>query len=144
MRKIFLLAVLAVVSFGTSAQIVKCKDAGGRVQFSDHCQSGWFKSEDVRTYAPPQAAGGTRPSWQERETDFQVRLVERRNKELAEKKEKEINEMECANARRRLEILQGGTPLITKGAFTKNPEYLEDGDRAKEIVRQNQMLVGCR
>ncbi len=144
MRNHFWLIVTVVVSTGVSAQVVKCRDAGGKIQFADHCPSGWQKMQEVPTSHAPQTANGASPGWQQRATEFQIRQNERRDKELAEKKEKEIAATECANARRRLEILQGGTPLITRGAFTKDPEYLPDERRALEIEREHKTLLGCR
>ena len=144
MKKSFWLVAIVFLCCNVSAQVVKCKDAAGKVQFADRCPSGWTKTNDVPTSAAVQATNGDPPSWQQRETEFRIRQNDRLGKELAEKKEKEVVATECANARRRLEILQGGTPLVTKGAFTKDPEYLPDNQRALEIERQNRMLLGCR
>jgi hypothetical protein len=143
-RKYFWLLPAIFLSCSVSAQVVKCRDAAGRLQFTDHCPSGWQKVDDVRTSGTPQTPSGVAPSWQQRETEFRIRQNDRHSKELAEQKDKELMAKECANARRRLEILEGGTPLITKGAFTKDPEYLEDSQRAREIERENRMLMGCR
>ena len=146
MRSWFWLLPLVFLSCEVGAQVVRCRDAAGRTQFADRCPEGWRLVGEVRTDASPSAEGNgsSAPSWQQRETEFRIRLNERRSAEAIQRKEKELLAAECADARRRLEILEGGRPLIIRGAFTSNPEYLEDGQRAREIERQTRFLTECR
>jgi len=139
------LLLLFLVAHGApaSAQIAECRDADGKALFAPSCPPGTTKLRDIEAPPLPAAKTPADKTWQQRETEFQIRQNERRQQEAAAEKQREQIRAECANTQRQLNVLLYSRRLITRDATTGNPEFMDDEERERQIQRFRALLEGC-
>ena len=80
MQRNIVFLLLIILSTGASAQIVKCRDGNGKLQFADRCPTGTQQVQEVDRQVPAAGAATEGKTWQQRETEFQIRQSERNSK----------------------------------------------------------------
>lgn len=135
-----LLAALTT-SFPVQAQIYEYKDASGKTVYTDQLPpgvSGRTRDSGERSAA----SGGTQKSVAERDVEFKKRQQDQ--KEAAERAQKDVTKKDaakedCSLAQRQLNLLESGERIATIDTKGER-KYMEDSERAAEIVRYRKLI----
>jgi hypothetical protein len=131
-----------------TARIVECRDPTGRREFGQECPPGTTNVREVKASSPTGAnpdAGAQGKSVRELEAEFQRRRIDRTLELTREGQQKNLAQSNCADARRRLGVLEGGRRirLVGRSAADGGPVYMDDKARAADIALQKERLQGC-
>ncbi len=141
MGKLALGMFLALVSTAATAQMYKCVDARGVVQYSDKPSPG-CKGGPVDIQPIPSLSGhGTTPppSASQQDTDFRRRQIER---ERLEATEKAALEQRCARARQELAWLSAST-RVARINDAGERVYVDDATRESRLAQLKQQIRDC-
>lgn len=133
------------------AQIVECLDANGKKIYSQSCPVGSEKQRDIATPPPPKPAvsnEATKRALDEQEKAFAKRREERLQSEEknneAQKKETD-DAQQCANAKRRLGLLESGRQFKRADPSTGEHVPMDEAQRQAEIDNLHaQIDASCR
>jgi regulator of protease activity HflC (stomatin/prohibitin superfamily) len=101
-----------------------------------------LKEVNIHKSAVPNAVQGK--SLKELAIDYRVRQIERNRQQALEDQQRKAAEINCNDARRRLDILNNGKRILIKGQGTSDSRFMADDAREVEINRQRQCLQGCQ
>jgi hypothetical protein len=141
MGKVALGVFLAVVSTAAAAQMYKCVDARGVVQYSDKPSPG-CRGGPVDIQPIPSISGhGTSPppTASQQDTDFRRRQIER---ERLEASQKAALEQRCARVRQELAWLSAST-RVSRINDAGERVYLDDSTREAQLADLRQQARGC-
>jgi len=125
------------------AQMYKCVDARGRVQYSDKpqpgCQGGPVDIQPIPPLsgqaAPPPAPSGTA----QQDADFRRRQIER---ERQEANEKSAQAERCQRVRQEIDWLSAGT-RVSKINDAGERVYMDEATRESRLTQLRQAVRGC-
>ena len=131
------------------AQVMECMDSQGRKEYSTTCPSGTVSQKEVRIKAAAQPGPADSPtsSYQEQESAFQQRRIQREadeNAAVQRQRLQQIAERECADARRKMDQLQSGIRLRWTDKATREHVIMTEADHEKEMKRMESVLRQCR
>jgi len=147
MQKTIPIVLFLVVSAGASAQIVKCRDAGGRMQFADRCPAGTIQMQEIDRQSSAPGAAVELKTWQQRETEFQARLSERNARAVKEERANAAvsgESIQCQRARSILDAIKQKTAFRAPGGMMSDPKeriYLDDSER---VLFENDVKKYCK
>jgi hypothetical protein len=132
-----LIAMLAGVSLGASAQIFECVDAGGKIEFAQKCSPGTVRQREVAKSGAGNLDGAAPPqtSYKEQEQAFRRRQLDREAEEKKERTVAAASEKKCMAARSRLASIENARRMRANDPQTGQPHYLDDNERA--VATQN-------
>ena len=138
MRNTVVALALATLPLAAHAQIMKCVGAGGRVEFATSCPPGTKAENTGIRNAPAATPENPQKSLTERDAEFRkrqadqqeaVKKAEEKNQEAADRRQN------CETAQSYLRSLQAGNRIGKTDPKTGERVFLEDNERAAEIVR---------
>src|SRR5688500_535939 len=141
MGKVALGMFLALVSTAAAAQMYKCVDARGVVQYSDKpspgCNGGPVDIQPI----PSLSGQGTTPapSASQQDTDFKRRQIER---ERQESNEKAAQMERCSRVRQELAWLSAAT-RVSRINDAGERVYMDDAARESRLAQLKQQIRGC-
>jgi hypothetical protein len=141
MGKVALGVFLALVSSAAAAQMYKCVDARGVVQYSDKPSAG-CKGGPVDIQPIPSLSGhGTTPppSASQQDTDFKRRQIER---ERQESNEKAAQMERCSRVRQELAWLSAST-RVSRINDAGERIYMDDAAREARLAQLKQQMRAC-
>jgi hypothetical protein len=130
-----------LVALPATAQMYKCVDARGVVQYSDKPSPG-CKGGPVDIQPIPSLSGhGTTPppSPSQQDTDFRRRQIER---ERLEASQKAAQAQRCARVRQELAWLSAGT-RVSRIDDAGERVYMDDAAREARLADLRQQVRGC-
>jgi len=137
-----LAALLLLAPLAAGAQMYKCVDARGTVQYTDEARAG-CKALDIRP-SPP-ISGGAKPGAEDlagEEAAFRRRQSEREASAEAERKAKAELERRCASLRKELAYMTSGRRVATYDANGER-SYLDDAVRERRAAELREQLRAC-
>ena len=141
MGKVALGVFLALVSSAAAAQMYKCVDQRGVVQYSDKPSPG-CKGGPVDIQPIPSLSGhGTTPppSASQQDTDFKRRQIER---ERQESNEKAAQMERCSRVRQELAWLSAST-RVSRINDAGERIYMDDAAREARLAQLKQQMRAC-
>ena len=133
-------ATLATLSVCAAAQIFECIDADGKKSYMQSCPAGTAKQREIETTVPPKQGIGNAKSdeaLKNQEKAFEQRRQERL-KAAADSAEKEQGTADaahaCADAKRRLEMLESGRPSKRVDPDTGDHVAIDEDARLAEVA----------
>lgn len=140
--RILALALLWLAAFPAAAQMYKCVDERGVVQYTDKpsagCQGGPVNiqsSPPISGSLAPQRGGSTAGA----DAEFKRRLIER---DEAEQHEKQALALRCAKLRNEHGVLASGGRIYQRNALGERV-YLEDSTREARLAQLKEQMRGC-
>ncbi|PZP49461.1 MAG: hypothetical protein DI596_15710 [Azospira oryzae] len=144
MRYALFPAVLALWAGPVFADLYKCIDAHGRVQYTDQPAAACLqKGAKVKVPSTTLPAATAPKSLQEQELEFRKRRAEQTEAEAQAQKEAQLRAQNCEAARANLAVFTQGGRVIRYNAQGER-EYLSDEQRAQEIEKwQKEVAQWC-
>ena len=143
MRLACLVACLALLVPAAQAQMYKCVDANGRVQYSDKPQPGCKGGQvDIQPIPPlsGQVASPPAPSsTAQQDADFKRRQMER---ERQDSFEKSAQAERCQRVRQEIAWLSAGT-RVSRITDSGERIYMDDAARDARLSQLRQQVRGC-
>lgn len=147
MKNLLIILAVAFLPAAAHAQILKCVGAGGRVEFAASCPPG-TKAESTGIRNNPGAASAAPKSLSDRDAEFRKRQLEQQeaSKKAEEKSlESADRKQNCDSARDYLGGLQSGGRVAKNDPKTGERVFLEDSERAAEMVRAQRAIdTNCK
>ncbi len=144
MHKFLLITAIALLPTMAHAQVMKCMGAGGRIEFAAVCPPGTKAENTGIRNAPGATSAAPGKSLTERDAEFRKRRME---SDQAEKKSesKAVDDADrkqnCASAQAYLTNLQAGGRVGKTNPQTGERVFLEEENRAAEIVRAKKAVA---
>jgi hypothetical protein len=135
-----LLALL--IALDADAQMYKCVDERGKIQYTDQPQPG-CKETAIRP-SPP-LSGEVRPPKEDlprEDADLKRRLMENEASAAKERQERMAIAARCARLRQESAMLQESSRIITRNAKGER-EYMDDAAREQRMATLQQELRAC-
>lgn len=153
MRATIGVIAMLVMSAGAHAQLLKCVNKDGRVEYANQCppgskeQSTGIKSTAPAPAAAPSGAAGQK-SLAERDAEFRKRQMEKQEAEAKEAKkaaEDTQRKRACEDARAYLKNLQAGNRVVKYDPKTGERIFLEDAQYGPEMASaQRSIDANCK
>jgi Domain of unknown function (DUF4124) len=143
MRLACFVACLALLVPAAQAQMYKCVDANGRVQYSDKplpgCKGGPVDIQPIPPLSGQVASPPPPSSNAQQDADFKRRQMERERQETFEKS---AQAERCQRVRQEIAWLSAGTRL---SRITDSGErvYMDDATREARLSQLQQQVRGC-
>jgi hypothetical protein len=138
MKRLTLLATLALICLNAHAGLNKWVDAEGKVHYSDTPPPD-AKTESVRSIAGKDQAGGqsgyTPKSLAERDAEWKKNKAakeEAAQKQSQQNEQSQVKKQNCENARQNVRTLEEGGRVVTYDANGEK-SYMDDEARAKRL-----------
>ena len=140
MKALFI--VLLVLALPAQAQMYKCVDARGKIQYTDKPLEG-CKEAEIR--GSPPISGELRPPPQDlskEDADLKRRLIENEQAAAKERQERVALAARCARLRSDLQLYTAGGRIATTNAQGER-EYMDDATRERRIAALRDQLRLC-
>ena len=140
MKALFI--VLLVLALPAQAQMYKCVDARGKIQYTDKPLEG-CKEAEIR--GSPPISGELRPPPQDlskEDADLKRRLIENEQAAAKERQERVALAARCARLRSDLQLYTNGGRIATTNAQGER-EYMDDATRERRIAALRDQLRLC-
>lgn len=146
---ILLTGGLLAAAAGAGAQIAKCVDAQGRVEYAAACAPGMTEERKVIRSSTPQTAPAATTSPQkslaEQDAAFRKRQLERQEsaaKAQKERQDADERSAQCERAQAQLRALESGQRIVNFDPKTGERIYLSDEARPAEIAQARKTVDG--
>jgi uncharacterized protein DUF4124 len=143
MRLACLVACLALLVPAAQAQMYKCVDARGRVQYSDKpqpgCSGGPVDIQPIPPLSGQVAAPPPPSSTAQQDADFKRRQMERERQDAFEKS---AQAERCQRVRQEIAWLSAGTRLSRINDAGERV-YMDDAARESRLTQLRQAVRGC-
>jgi len=134
---------VVLIALPVHAQMYKCVDARGRVQYSDKpqpgCQGGPIDLQPIPSLSGQVAAPPASPSNAQQDADFRRRRIERERQESVEKA---AQAERCQRVRQEIEWLSAAN-RVAKINDAGERVYLDDATRESRLAMLRQAVRGC-
>ena len=140
MKALFI--VLLMLALPAQAQMYKCVDARGKIQYTDKPLEG-CKEAEIR--GSPPISGELRPPPQDlskEDADLKRRLIENEQAAAKERQERVALAARCARLRSDLQLYTNGGRIATTNAQGER-EYMDDATRERRIAALRDQLRLC-
>ena len=138
-----LLIVLLAVALPAQAQMYKCVDARGKIQYTDKPLEG-CKEADIK--GSPPLSGEIRPppaqDLPKEDADLKRRLIENEQAAAKERQERIALAARCARLRSDLQLYTAGGRIASMNAQGER-EYMDDATRERRIAALRDQLRLC-
>jgi hypothetical protein len=137
-----LFITLLVMGLPAQAQMYKCVDARGKIQYTDKPLEG-CKESDIK--GSPSLSGELRPPPQDlpkEDADLKRRLIENEQAARKEREERVQLAARCARLRSDLQFYSAGGRIASMNAQGER-EYMDDATREKRIAALRDQLRLC-
>jgi hypothetical protein len=137
-----LFIVLLVLALPAQAQMYKCVDARGKIQYTDKPLEG-CKETEIK--GSPPISGELRPPPQDlpkEDADLRRRLMENEQAAAKERAERVALAQRCARLRSDLQLYTAGGRIATTNAQGER-EYMDDATRERRIAALRDQLRLC-
>jgi Domain of unknown function (DUF4124) len=132
-------AALLALALPAQAQMYKCVDEHGKINYSDQPAAG-CKAVDIRPSPPLSGAvQGSPENFALRDAELKRRQLER---DAAATQEREAKERRCADLRREQVVLGSGARISNLNAQGERV-YMDDATRDRRLAQVAQALRGC-
>jgi hypothetical protein len=136
-------AALLVLALPAQAQMYKCVDEQGKVNYRDQSGPG-CKPVDIRASSPisGKAAAAPTPSYVEQDAQIRRRLLEREQTADAERRARDALTRRCAGLRQEHAVLTSGRRIVE---FTAQGDrvFMDDAVRERRLAQVTQELRSC-
>ena len=134
-----------LIALDADAQMYKCVDERGKIQYTDKPQAG-CKESAIKPSPPLSGSGEVKPPPKEdfarEDADLKRRQLERAAVEAQERKVQEALGQSCARLRGEVSLLTGGARISSRNAQGE-PVFMDDATRARRIATLEQQLRAC-
>ena len=135
-------AALVLFALPAQAQMYKCVDAQGRVDYRDQPAAG-CKAVDIR--ASPPISGSLQKPGEDlavRDAELRRRQLERDAAAVKEREQREALAQRCAVLRQEQSMLTSGLRIVGYNAQGERV-FMDDAERARRLAEVTQELGGC-
>ena len=127
-----------------SAQVVECVDANGKKTYAQSCPNATEKKRDITT--PNVQSNPGDKSWKTKDEEYEKlrqKRIDAEKKDDAQQQRAGREAQQCADARRRLDLMESGRQAKRVDPVTGEHVPMDDSSRQAELEKLREQIQQC-